>query len=290
MSRVSSEASLSTRTKSPSQDSKAALTPRRKQAADKNALLKPRPFFSYYGGKWRDAKLYPAPEYKIIVEPFAGSAGYALRNYLDKRVILCELDPTLFGVWEYLKRATPKEILSIPDIKPNESVDDLVSWCGEVKALVGLWMNRGAASPRKGPSKWMRSLIRPGSFWGERVRRTIASQLQILQNWEVHNCSYANCPFENEATWFVDPPYMEAGKYYRFGSAQIDYTELANWCRSRPGQVIVCENAGADWLSFRPLAETKTTRADRRSKEVYWSNHFEDDPNSPPPTTGRNEA
>ena len=32
-----------------------------------------RPFFSYYGGKWRSAvKHYPAPEFDQIVEPFAG--------------------------------------------------------------------------------------------------------------------------------------------------------------------------------------------------------------------------
>jgi hypothetical protein len=48
-----------------------------------------RPFFGYYGGKWRDAvKHYPPPEHTRIVEPFAASAGYSLR-YPDRKVILC---------------------------------------------------------------------------------------------------------------------------------------------------------------------------------------------------------
>jgi site-specific DNA-adenine methylase len=38
-----------------------------------------RPFFPYYGSKWRAARAYPPPLHRQIVEPFAGSAGYALR-------------------------------------------------------------------------------------------------------------------------------------------------------------------------------------------------------------------
>jgi hypothetical protein len=233
-----------------------------------------RPFFGYYGGKWRDSlKFYPVPEYRTIVEPFAGSAGYALR-YPDRNIILCEIDPVLSAVWEYLIRVTAKEILAIPDLAPLGSVDDL-RVPQEAKWLVGFWLNRGTASPRKGPSKWMRDGIRPGSFWGARVRQTIASQVEYIRHWQIHNCDYSKCPSPNQATWFVDPPYETAGKHYRFGSEQIDYSALGIWCRSRLGQVIVCENQGATWLPFRDLADVKTTRADRRSKEVIWLNSFE---------------
>ncbi len=59
-----------------------------------------RPFFGYYGGKWRDAiKHYPEPQHDTIVEPFAGSAGYSLR-YANRKVILCEIDPVLASVWQ----------------------------------------------------------------------------------------------------------------------------------------------------------------------------------------------
>jgi hypothetical protein len=84
-----------------------------------------RPFFGYYGGKWRDTiKHYPSPEHKIIVEPFAGSAGFSIR-YADHKVIQCELDPVIAAVWQYLIRVKPREILSIPDVFPGESIDDL---------------------------------------------------------------------------------------------------------------------------------------------------------------------
>jgi hypothetical protein len=122
----------------------------------------------------------------------------------------------------------------------------------------------------------MRTGIRPGCFWGDRVRTLIASQVDYIRHWQVVHCSYTDCPRPRTATWFVDPPYQNAGRHYRFGSSGVDYTHLARWCRSRPGQVIVCENAGATWLPFREIGETKTTRAGRRSVEVAWTSCRED--------------
>ena len=142
-----------------------------------------RPFFGFYGGKWRDAlKHYPEPVHGTIVEPFAGSAGYSMR-YASRRVILCEIDPVLSEVWRYLIRVKSKEILAIPDLKPDDSLDNL-KISQEAKWLVGFWLNRGIASPRKSPSKWMRDGIRPGSFWGPRVRHTIASQVDSIRHWQ----------------------------------------------------------------------------------------------------------
>jgi hypothetical protein len=228
-----------------------------------------RPFFGFYGGKWRDArKHYPLPAHDTIVEPFAGSAGYAVR-YASHRVILGEIDPIIYGVWTYLISAKPSEILAIPDLEPGQSANDLPI-CQEARWLVGFWLNRGASRPRTGPSAWMRDGIRPGSFWGERVRQTIAAEVDLIRHWEVHNTNYEDLPFSGEATWFIDPPYQMQGQHYRFGADGIDYRELGDWCRARPGQVIVCENQGADWLPFTPLADVKTTRRNSRSVEVVW--------------------
>lgn len=233
-----------------------------------------RPFFGFYGGKWRDTlKHYPPPVFDTIVEPFAGSAGYALR-YPDRDVVLCEIDPVIASVWQYLIQVSPEEIHSIPDLEVGQTVDDL-NVCQEVKWLVGFWLNRGASRPRRSSSRWMRDGVRPGSFWGERVRNTIASQLDAIRHWQIFNCSYEDCPVYGSATWFVDPPYQQAGHHYVFGSSDIDYEALGLWCRNRPGQVIVCENAGADWLPFRALTDVKTTRRSSRSLEVCWLNNRE---------------
>ena len=202
------------------------------------------------------------------MEPFAGSAGYSLR-YPDRKVILCEIDPVLVAVWRYLVRVKASEIRAIPDIPPNGSIDEL-KVPEEAKWLVGFWLNRATASPRKTPSKWMREGIRPGSFWGPRVRETIAAQVDAIRHWQIHHCSYDESPWDGTATWFVDPPYQLAGRHYRYGSELLNYDALAEWCKDRPGQVIVCENEGANWLPFVELADVKTTRGDRRSKEVFW--------------------
>jgi hypothetical protein len=227
-----------------------------------------RPFFSYYGGKWRDALRYPAPMHGTVVEPFAGSAGYALR-YPDRRVVLCDADPVVCAVWDYLTRVSPVEVLALPDLPAGGTVADLPI-SQEARWLVGFWLNRGAAAPRQSASRWMREGERPGSFWGDRVRRTIASQVDAIRHWRVRHCDCREAPVTGPATWFIDPPYRAAGRYYRHGSEDIDFGALGEWCRGLPGQVIVCENEGADWLPFQPLGDTKTTRAGRRSREAVW--------------------
>lgn len=228
-----------------------------------------RPFFGYYGGKWRDTpRHYPEPAHDAIVEPFAGSAGYSLR-YPDRQVTLGEIDPIIAGVWSYLIAVKAEEILRIPDVPTGGTVDDL-GLCQEATWLVGFWMNRAAAGPRKSPSKWMRDGVRPGSFWGDRVRQTIASQVDRIRHWQVSNVGYEACPSPAAATWFVDPPYQLAGQHYRFGASGIDFTHLGSWCQSRPGQVIVCENEGATWLPFTTLGAVKATRPGMRSREAVW--------------------
>lgn len=96
-----------------------------------------RPFLSFYGGKWRVAKHYPEPNHGRIVEPFAGSAGYALR-YPRKQVLLIDADPIIAGVWRYLIHTTEEEIRSLPT--RVESVDDYPSLPQEARWLIGFWL------------------------------------------------------------------------------------------------------------------------------------------------------
>lgn len=229
------------------------------------------PFFSFYGGKWRNApRHYSPPYFDTIVEPFAGSAGYSVRHP-NRMVVLCDIDPVIAGLWEYLINVSADEILSIPDVPQGGTVADM-GLCQEASWLVGFWLNRGGASPKKTPSKWMRSGVRPGSFWGERVRKAIAGQVGFIRHWQVFNCGYEDLSIDGPATWFVDPPYWGAGTHYRHSSKSLDFNALGKWCRSLDGQVIVCENDGANWLPFRPLSSVKTTRKGKRSIESVWTN------------------
>lgn len=117
----------------------------------------------------------------------------------------------------------------------------------------------------------MRGRLRPNSFWGEAIRERIASQLQYIRHWKVFNESYWKAS-QGFATWFVDPPYSNpAGRLYKHN--KIDYGALSCWCKSREGQVIVCEQEGADWLPFEPFYLAKATEGDRGkkvSREAIW--------------------
>ncbi len=214
-----------------------------------------KPFFPFYGSKWRDARRYPVPRDGVVCEPFAGSAGYA--TYFNPRAVtLLDLDPIIVGVWSYLIRVTPAEVLALPDLAVGESVDTLPV-PQEAKWLIGFWLNRGSAQPKKSRTAFSTRTERSQLVWSERARVRIAAQVELIRHWKVSQGSYETAPRDAE-TWFVDPPYVDKGRYYRFRS--VDYAALGAWCRDLPGFVIVCEQDGATWLPFEPLATIKSTR------------------------------
>ena len=227
-----------------------------------------RPFLSYFGGKWQEAPHYPAPAHGTIIEPFAGSAGYALR-YPERQVILFELNPKLAAVWQYLIAVKASEIRRIPLC---EHVDDLPSWVSQpAKWLIGWNLNQANARPCLNLSAGLRKLGRGG--WDEARRERVAFQVPLIRHWRCIEADYTKAP-DVEATWFTDPPYFDKGRSsYDFGSAGIDYASLGRWCRERRGQTIVCENEGATWLPFRPFGTFhRSINAARGSREVVWTN------------------
>jgi hypothetical protein len=225
-----------------------------------------RTFFNYYGGKWRVARQYPEPQHDWICEPFAGGAGYAL-NYPDRNVLLIEAAEPIAAVWAYLIRVSASEVRSLPLLSVGQSTDDLPGLTQEQRWLIGLWCNPGSATPKK----------RLGKFhpaWGEDVRERVASQVDRIRHWVVVHGTYRDAPnYGPPMTWFVDPPYQVAGKHYPMGSSKIDFADLAEWCRERRGQTIVCENSGANWLPFEPFATIKAGSGKGKtgySEEVVW--------------------
>ena len=226
-----------------------------------------KPFWRYYGGKWRAAPRYPEPDHRVIVEPFAGAAGYSLR-YPDQRVVLVEKYPTIAEMWRYLIKALPSEIRRIAEV---QHVEDLPRWVPQgARSLVGFAMNSGASAPCKMLSAGrlkMRSMGRALEGWTPKLRGRVASQVEFIRHWKIIEGDYTRAP-DVSATWFVDAPYSnEAGRHYIHH--QVDYAELASWCRSRRGQVLVCEQEGATWAPFRPF-ETSKAAMGRNSREALW--------------------
>lgn len=229
------------------------------------------PFWRYYGGKNRAARLYPHPEHDTIIEPFAGAAGYSCR-YPDRRVILVDKYPVVVGVWRYLIAVTPAEVLAIPDIPDGGTVDDLPV-CQEARWLAGFWCNDASTTPSKRPSTFAKAGGGGVRGWGAKTRQRIAQQVGKIRHWQVIEGEYHDAP-NIEATWHIDPPYNnKAGTYYK--EQPDDFAELGQWCRTRQGLVMVCENEGADWLPFRPLAAIQSNpsqRGGKQSAEVLWLN------------------
>ena len=231
-----------------------------------------RPFFTFYGGKWRAAPKYPQPRYDTVIEPFAGSAGFSVRNHA-RRVILVEKDPIIAATWRYLLRVLPSEILALPDIEPGQSVHDL-GVSQEAGCLIGWWLTRGAAAPNVTRSAWGRDGRYSRQFWGDSARQRIASQVEQIRHWQLIEGDYTEAP-DIEAHWFIDPPYQKAGKHYRHGSKALDFDSLGEWCRVRRGDVVACENTGAAWLPFQHLMDAKANEGrtgGKVSREAIWTN------------------
>jgi len=176
--------------------------------------------------------------------------------------------PIIAGIWRYLIATPADEIRALADIPEGGTVEDIDA-PQEARWLAGFWCNEGAVTPCKTPSKWARR-CNPMRGWGADVRRRIADQVEHIRHWQIIEGEYYDAP-DVRATWHIDPPYSTpAGAYYPHQPA--DFRSLGEWCRGRRGQVMVCEQAGADWLPFEPLGTFNTASLEgRRSNEVIWT-------------------
>lgn len=230
-----------------------------------------RPFWRYYGGKWRATQggAYPQPLHRTIVEPFAGAAGYSLR-WFESDVVLVEKYPTVAAIWRWLISADPVQVRAIPEV---DSVDELPEWVPQAaRWLVGFTMNSAAATPRRTLSagrRMLRANHRQFEGWTDVMRERVAVQVTMIRHWKIIEGGYASSP-DVDATWFIDPPYQHAGRHYVHGSKAIDYAKLATWCRERRGQPIVCEQPDATWLPFRNLGIFKSGPTSQRCAEAVW--------------------
>ena len=226
------------------------------------------PFFPYYGSKWRSATQYPSPQGKMVVEPFAGSAGYSLRHNVP-RAVLIDSYPVIVGVWDYLIRSSAKDIESIPLVPKGADIRDMAFPCDEARWLVGFYCSPGSVAPANINS------TKFTNCWSDRAKAKIIKQKPLIRAWRAIEGTY-DCTDSHDmgdSMWFVDPPYQKMGVFYKHSF--VDYAKLGEWCLSKKEPIIVCESVGADWLpfdrSFGLQGAPRKAGHDRRSTEVWMT-------------------
>ena len=217
--------------------------------------------FSYYGSKSKVVSYYPKPKFDKIIEPFAGSARYSLQHF-EKDILLVDKYEIIVKIWHYLQAASKQDIMGLPDPKVGETIDRNNFECIEQAWLVGFLIQSGVNAPRLTVTKNRKD----GIAW---QKKSIADQLYKIKHWEIKQGDYKELENE-EATWFIDPPYQYGGEWYVKNNKDINFSSLAEWCKERKGQAIVCENTKADWLPFKQMA--KMTGTKYTTTEAIWSN------------------
>ncbi len=221
--------------------------------------------FKFFGSKYKLADAYPVPSHDTIIEPFAGSAAYSVRHGIGHRVVLIEKDEAVVTLWHRLLAMSAEDIRHLPDPTPGSTSDDLLVAFAAGRTTRDTPPSGFVVSPR------MAQRFRP-------MVNRVASVVDRCRHFEVAAADYTAAP-DIEATWFIDPPYQARGGRwdrtrggrYRHPNRDIDYAALADWSRARRGQVVVCDQEGADWLPFSHKIEARDN-THGTYREVWWSN------------------
>lgn len=216
--------------------------------------------WSYYGSKSKIVDCYPPPKYGKIIEPFAGSARYALK-YWQRDVVLMDKDEKIVKLWKWLQQCSTNDLSELPNIKEGDSLDNYELSEGQ-KLFLSFCVNEGNTGGRKTVTKRAAPKVR---FKVNETKKV----LERIKHWDVRHGCYKELD-NTQATWFIDPPYQVGGEYYKHSSIEINFNDLSDWCKERNGQVIVCENMKADWLPFKPLKNH--WGGIKKSVEAIWSN------------------
>jgi site-specific DNA-adenine methylase len=223
--------------------------------------------FKYLGGKRKIAYHYPMPKYNLVIEPFCGSAGYSLL-WRHKQIWLNDCSPVIADVWSWIIEANHDDIYALPDIEVGERLSDLDlprRW----KRLLHFAMSEGLyGCSVEGKHHDKCQYPDPGRTREiTKLKERLHFHCDHIKHWTITNLDYKRLP-DVEATWFIDAPYQRHDEYQH---KIKDYSKLAEWCKSRKGQVIVCEGDSADWLPFRFLCNHRGRYTGRYS-ELIWTN------------------
>ena len=183
-------------------------------------------------------------------------------NNWEKNVILNDKYDKVYAVWDFLiNHASVKNIKKLPNLTEGLNIDNLKISESE-KILLGFYANPASSTPKKTVSK-------RGEISWNRHKSFLIENLHKVKHWKITNKSYDELK-NLKATYFIDPPYQFGGEYYHSASSNkhLNYDDLAKWCLSRKGEIIVCENNKADWLNFKPL--TVLNGQLHKTKEVFF--------------------
>lgn len=220
--------------------------------------------FGYYGSKSRLVHYYPKPKHDSIIEPFAGSARYSLLHW-QCNVTLIDKYKVVTDIWKWLQQCSVKDILKLPILDTGEEIKNLSQLSLVEKDFLGFFTQSGQGTPANKVSKMRsREII-------EKQFIKVSKQLHKIKHWKIINGSYDDHG-NITATWFIDPPYQYGGEYqYKHNNKYIDFKTLSKWCKTRNGQVIVCENTKADWLPFTPIKSNPGANK-TMTVEAIWTN------------------
>lgn len=233
------------------------------------------PLFKWFGSKWLSSKSIPAPKYNVLIEPFAGSAGYSLRNY-RRDVILAESDTLVAELWWWLIHLANESIIrEIPiDLPVGIDIRTIGLERGQ-QLLLKHWQRTNNVGDCWTVSPWGN---KPGQ-WTANTRARVAEQHTLIRHWKIDHrgdgLKLLQHPGWQECTLFIDPPYQYN---YQYKSTALDYGELGGLIQKLPGQRIVCEalepktNREPTWLPFMPFASRVTSR--RKATEHHHSNEL----------------
>ena len=216
--------------------------------------------FNYYGSKSKIVHLYPTPKFDDINEVFAGSARYSLR-FWDRNITIIDKYKPIIKIWEYLQKCSKNDILNLPKLKQGDFISNLGLRESEVLFLQYITQH-GTVGGYK-VSEW-------GARDYEQNKIRISKELYKIRKWKIICGDYRELENKN-ATWFIDPPYQFGGHKYKESNKNINYKELAEWCKRRNGQSIVCENTKAEWMRFKPMKQMRGIQFE--TTEAIWSNY-----------------
>lgn len=199
-----------------------------------------------------------------IVEPFCGTARYALR-YFEKEVVCMDKYDVIIKIWKWLQQCSPSDVKGLPRFKKGDNINSVTYDCEEARLLVGYLVGFGFASPRDTATPRLRNRPNAMNF----TINSIAQQLFKIKHWKFIHGSYEQLPNE-PATWFIDPPYQFGGHAYVKSNKKIDFEHLSAWSMAREGQVIVCENSKATWMPFTPMINQQCLTG--QNIEAIWTN------------------